>query len=537
MGDIPKALAYYRKATQLAPASVAVLYEYGVALQASGDISQAVSVFEQLGQIDSDNAAIQQSLGQLYSQQGLLEKAKRCFDRALALKPDFVEALLGLCTVWNALEHSDQVIACLGRACALRPESAELHFNLGLALENAGRLEAAYQACNRALVQNHEHYPAVALQADIRRREQRNEEAIAILEPVLQAGIRHPRIVDAFVKASIKAGRSDEALSMAYQVCADPATSAQDRMCLHFSSGQILDRLERYDEAFEQIRTANQLRTAYDNTSNLRRFVDDIITVYNTDPGRKPSGHRTGIPGLIFILGMPRSGTTLVEQVLASHPDVYGAGELTAMPDIQNNFAALTGTDADYPHGANMLNESRIETLRQAYLTRLPAASRGAAVITDKQPGNFMAVGLIRTLFPDASIIHCTRHPLDTCLSCYFNNFTGLPYTYNLVALGKTWRQYQCLMRHWQKLSIPMLDLPYEDMVDETEKTCRQLLDFCSLEWNDDCLRFHENKRIVATVSHNQVNRQVYKSSVARWRHYEKHLKPLIDTLGMHPPG
>jgi len=531
LGHAEQALTCYRKAAELAPHSSAVLFEYGIALQATGDVRQAIAVLQKLVQREPGNPAFHQALGGLYSLRNQLNEAKQYFEQALRLKPDMVEALLGLCTVWNGLDRPDEVLACLQKAISLRPQAHELYFNLGLALENLGRLEEAYLACERTIALKPDHYPAIALQAGIRRRQSRYEEAVRLLDPLLSRGVRHPRIVDAFVNLCHKVDRCDEALTLARVACATPGISEQDSMCLHFSTGQALDRLGRYDEAFEHFRKANQSRQVIDDVSGLQQLVEKIIEVHDTDPGAKQPDRPASVPKLIFIIGMPRSGTTLVEQILSSHPDVYGAGELTAMNDVQNSFVSLAGTRANYPHGITELDEAGIRILRQAYLARLPEAGRGATVVTDKQPGNFLAVGLIRTLFPEASIVHCTRNALDTCLSSYFNNFSGLPYTFDLTLLGKTWRIYQRLMQHWQKLSIPMLELSYEATVNDTEGVSRALIEYCGLEWNDACLRFHENKRIVATVSHDQVNRPIYKGSVERWRHYEKHLGPLIDAL------
>ena len=531
LGHMAQALAHYGKAAELAPSAEALLVEYAGALQAAGDTRNAKALLEPLARRQPCHALVHQTLGGLYSQAGRFNEAKQQLERALQLKPDAVDALMGLCAVWNALQRPDQVADCLRKAIALRPQAADLHFNLGLALENLGQLDAAFQACERSLDLAPDHLPAVALQADIRRRQNRCDEAVALLDPLLRRGVRHPRIVDAFVNLCHQTGRCAEALALADAVCATAGVTDQDRMCLHFSAGRALGRLGQYDEAFGHFRRANEFRKADGDTTALHRLVDELVAVHSSDPGLQQRERASGTPKLIFIIGMPRSGTTLVEQILASHPDVYGAGELIAMPDVQQSFAALTGAHADYPCGFTAMTDVQVESLRQAYMSRLPETARGAQVTTDKQPGNFLSVGLIRLLFPDAAIIHCTRDALDTCLSCYFNNFTGLPYTYDLTTLGRTWRLYHRLMQHWRALSIPMFDLSYEALVTDTESVSRALLEYCGLTWNDACLGFHRNARVVTTVSHDQVNQPVYTSSVGRWKHYERHLGRLIDTL------
>ncbi len=528
-GRLAQALAHYRKAAELAPDTEAVLLEYAVTLRAAGDVRQALEVLEPLAHRDS--APVQQTLGQLYGQAGRLDDAAEHFERALQLSPDALDALLGLCTVWNARQRPDRVAACLREAVALRPQAADLHFNLGLALESLGQFDAAYRACEEALARQPGHLPAVALQAEIRRRQNRCNEALALLDPLLRGGERHPRILDAYLNLCHRTGRCDAALALAEAACRTPGVADQERMSLHFSTGRVLDRLGRYDEAFAHFREANAIRRVNSDVSDLQRLVEDIVAAHRTDPGAGRTPDASPGPRLIFIVGMPRSGTTLAEQILASHPDVYGAGELSAMPDVQRSFATLSGTGTDYPRGFTALDDSGVDSLRRAYLAELPEAARGAPVVTDKQPGNFLAVALIRMLFPGAAIVHCTRDPLDTCLSCYFNNFTGLPYTCDLTSLGGTWRLYDRLMQHWRALSMPMFELSYEALTGDTERVSRALVEYCGLTWNDACLSFYKTDRVVTTVSRDQVNQHVYRSSVGRWKHYEKHLAPLIYAL------
>ena len=531
LGHVQRALACYRRALELEPQSSVLLLEYGMALQAAGEPGEALSVLQQVLLCEPDSARAHHVLGGLLFQQGRLDEAKCSFEKALHFDHDMIEALLGLCGIWNALERHDEVIACLQRAISLRPRSHELHFNLGLLLESLGRLEESQQECRRTLALCPDHLPAIALQAGILRRQGRYPEALRLLDTVVGKGVTHPRIIDAYVKLCHRVERCEHALVLAQTVLMDPHVPEQDLMCLHFSTGHLLDRLGRYDEAFAHFQQANRLRRAGQDVIGLQRQVDEIMHVHASDPALMLRDRQSTAPKLIFIVGMPRSGTTLVEQILASHPDVYGAGELQTMPSLAQSIARLTGASGNYPQCMPELNPGRIDILRRTYLSGLPHAALGAPVVTDKQPGNFLTLGLIRALFPNAAIIHCTRDPRDTCLSCYFHNFQGLPYTYDLASLGQTWRIYRRLMQHWKDIQIPMLELPYEALVDDVEGWSRRLLEYCGLPWNDACLRFHENDRIVSTVSHDQVTRPIYTSSVGRWRHYERHLGPLLIAL------
>jgi hypothetical protein len=235
----------------------------------------------------------------------------------------------------------------------------------------------------------------------------------------------------------------------------------------------------------------------------------------------------------IFIVGMVRSGTSLVEQILASHPAVYGAGELPDVTEITRALPGLLGTDDRYPEFLPILNQEAVDSMACRYLDRLNQIAPGAMRVTDKMPGNFMYLGLIELLFPGARIIHCMRDPVDTCLSAYFQDFSNNhPYAYDLSNLGAFYRGYLKLMAHWRKvLHLPLLEVRYEDLVADQERISRTLIEFCGLEWDSRCMQFHDSRRFVETASHDQVNRPLCHHSIARWKNYERHLAPLLAEL------
>jgi hypothetical protein len=230
---------------------------------------------------------------------------------------------------------------------------------------------------------------------------------------------------------------------------------------------------------------------------------------------------------------MPRSGSTLVEQIVASHPNVFGAGELPHFHRTAVELPAIQNTTTSYPECAALMNDSTVARLADEYLTHLDALSPHADRVTDKMPENFQHLGLISLLFPHARVIHCQRDPLDTCLSCYFLDFTGwLPFTYDLTKLGQYYQQYLRLMAHWRTaLPTPVLEVRYEDLVADKEAVSRRMIAFCGLDWDDACLAFHETDRPILTASHWQARQSIYKSSVGRWRRYEQHLGSLKQAL------
>ena len=230
---------------------------------------------------------------------------------------------------------------------------------------------------------------------------------------------------------------------------------------------------------------------------------------------------------------MPRSGTSLIEQILASHPQVYGAGELTDIGDAILSINKLSGQSVQYPTNLNKLSSELLDDIANRYLEHLKELNSEAIRVTDKHPINFLHLGLIALAFPDAKIIHCTRDPRDTCMSIYFQNFSeSNSYANSLESIGFYYSLYEKFMHHIKGLNcISILDIAYEDLVSNQEETSRKLIDFIGLDWDEQCLAFHQNDRFVATPSYDQVREKIYNSSIGRWKNYEKHLAPLFKAL------
>jgi tetratricopeptide (TPR) repeat protein len=296
--------------------------------------------------------------------------------------------------------------------------------------------------------------------------------------------------------------------------------------------GKLYDSDKNYEPAFRHYRTANDLDPEKFDIDKNGQVFGTLIKFFSheTQSKRPRASNRSRLP--VFIVGMPRSGTTLTEQILASHPLVHGAGELLKMDQIKKSLGALTGTP--WPQYADRLDRKTLDKVAQEHLEWLGGLAKGKARVTDKMPHNFLSLGLIDLLFPEARIIHCQRDPMDNCLSIYFQHFNSEhAYANNLEHLGIYYRQYEQVMAHWRKaVRLPILDVRYEQMVAEPEQSARRLVEFCGLEWDDRCLRFYESGRVVATPSYDQVRQPIYRKSVARWKRYEKHLEPLKRSLG-----
>jgi len=326
---------------------------------------------------------------------------------------------------------------------------------------------------------------------------------------------------------------------MMEKMLAEEQLTIVSRKSLLFSLGYLADKLGRYEAAFAWYRQGNELKAMrYDGPAS-RKWFDNLML--NFSPERMAALPKASIPTSlpVFILGMPRSGTSLVEQILASHPQVYGAGELDLVKETAVALPKTLHTGVPYPFCLQALHQEAVEELSRQYqesLLRL-AGDRPVVHVTDKMPHNFMQVGLIRLLFPEAPIIHCRRDPLDNCLSIYFQDFSGLhPYSYNLGDLGHYYCLYERLMAHWSDtLGITMFEVGYEEMVADHEAMSRKIIDHCGLAWDNRCLEFHKTNRLVNTASYQQVREPIYKKSAGRWQNYAKHLQPLIESLGIRP--
>jgi hypothetical protein len=356
-----------------------------------------------------------------------------------------------------------------------------------------------------------------------------------VLDRLLDAGCCNAAVAQLFARVAEDIGREGEALGSVLGVLGShgpqpPRTTAS----LHFAAAQLLDRMGRYDEAFHHARRANAPWANTYNRAEMEGMVDGLIAEFTPAAlaGMKQAANRDQTP--VFIVGMPRSGSTLVEQVLASHPQVFGGGELQWVHRLWERLFSRLGLFHVTLRGAlAQMSPEDGDAVATEYLGSLRGLQPHAARIVDKNLSNFVHMALIRALFPGARVILCRRDPLDTCLSCYMTDFQELlPFTCSLGALGHYHRQLDRLMSHWkQVLDLPILEIQYEAMVSDLEGHARRLMRFLDLPWDERCLHFHRNRRRVITASRAQVRRPLYTSSVERWRRYERWLGPLREAL------
>ena len=422
--------------------------------------------------------------------------------RALALSPDDAEAINAMGQVRYEQRRSEEALALFERALALKPDLADTHNNIGTILKEDGKLAEARAHFVRAI--------------EIKPRESAYYFNLADAKK-FAAGDPHLAAMEALAR--------------------DAATLAPAaRMRLNFALGKAYDDLGRFGDALRCMNVGNALkrqRINYDEAKVSGQF-DSIRAAFDRKLlGKKSLGFEFQVP--VFVLGMPRSGTTLIEQILASHPAVHGAGELTDFSRLANQMLDARGKVRRYPEDAAKLAAKELCALGEAYVGRLRMLAPHAPRITDKMPANFLYVGLIYLALPQARIIHVRRDPRDTCLSCYSKLFSApQDFSYDLAELGRYHRQYDGLMAHWRKALPPgrMLEVRYEDVIDDLETWARRIVDHCGLDWDPACLAFHEARRPVRTASASQVRRPIYRTSEGRWRKYGNELQPLIAALG-----
>jgi tetratricopeptide (TPR) repeat protein len=513
-GLLPEALSTSQRAIRLAPTLGGAYNIAGLALAGLGQFEAAVAHYGRTLAIDPDDVDALNNLGNALRDLGRQREAMQAFQRAVDLEPARPEGHLNAANVLLDRRRYPEAQLAFRRALALRPESIAAHIGLAGALRMLGDVEGAQNSCRAALAIDPASVGALSMLAELHADTGRFDAAERLLR---QALVIEPR--SAVALAGIAAhrkmlGADGDWLSSTAAALRTPLPLAHEVILRH-AVGKYFDDLGQYDPAFASYRAANELAkrlgASYDRT-RLSSLVDQVITRFDAAVCNRQHTESSTSERPVFIVGMPRSGTSLVEQILASHPSVFGAGEIIFW---------------DAAHAAGLSQLSRIA---HDYEARLQAVAPGSARVVDKMPANFMHAGLIHAAFPRARIIHMQRHPIDTGLSIYFQNFTGaLPYATDLGDIAHFYGEYLRITDHWRS-SLPTaawLDVPYEALITDPEAWTRRLLAFIGLPWDPACLEFHRTERVVLTASRWQVRQKIASTSAGRWRNYRAHLGAL----------
>jgi tetratricopeptide (TPR) repeat protein len=428
---------------------------------------------------------------------GRLADAEATCRRALELAPGDPEVHRVLGTILYLQERNGEAIASYEESIKLDPRGAKAVHQLAIVLAEEGRLAEAAAADRRALE----------------------------LEPALVGAHSHLAQLKRFEPG-------DPDLAALETAVADAPD--RDAVLLHFALGKAYEDAGDHDRAFEHLLRANTLKRAtldYDVEDAVASFAHTAqVFSHATLAGLAGVGHSSDLP--VVVVGMPRSGTTLVEQILSSHPEIAAVGERADLQELAMLMPVLND-GVPFPDAVLSASADDFRRLGAGYVERLRMREPGSRRIVDKAPLNFRYLGFLRLVLPNAHVVHCVRDPLDTCVSCYSLLFSGVDFSYDLRELGRYYRAYEALMEHWRTV-LPagwIHEVRYEDLVVDVESAARALVAHCGLAWDAACLDFHENTRGVRTASFVQVRRPVYRSSVARWRRFERHLGPLRDAL------
>ncbi len=504
-GSVEEAMGVLSEAFQLAPDSINLCLVVGSAWAGMADYAEARRWFAKALELDPNLTLARCLTADAAVEAGEAESAAQIYREVLAQNPEHVEALAGLSRALLELGDVTGSVASLGQALHLRPEAAHLHALLGHTLSTAGDLAEAV-ACQR--------------------------KAIA-LNPLLPGA--HGNLL-----TTLGGKATEEEIERASELLNLPWMTDDRRATLHFGLAHTLDGRGEWERAAGHMVQANACKKrhleerdlGYDPAAHAR-YVDGLIEAFTPEFFERVRGLGESSERPVFIVGMPRSSTTLTEQILASHPRVYGAGE---RPFASQTFAMLPRILGRQAHPFSCLSLAggpTLEKLAGWHLDQLHKLDGGrAARVVDKMPDNYQMLGWLAALFPRARFLHCRRDVRDVALSCWITHFGRIRWAFDLEHIAHRIRQYWRIMAHWRRvLPVPLLEVDYEELTADQEGVSRRLLDWVGLEWDPNCLNFHKSDRLVRTASVAQVRQPIYRRSVARWKHYEAMLQPMLESL------
>ena len=568
-GKLPEAEGMYRAILARNPEHFGSLHAIGVIALKRNAPAEALEPLEKAVSLAPNSAEAHNDLGMALASLGRPADAIAHFEKAIALNPDFATAYNNLGNALMEMERSREAIAMFEQAIAHRPGYATAEFNLAGALAERDRHEDAVAHFERALAARPDWIEALCGLGHALHMANRSAEALGVYERARALDAKQPEpwhgigvVMQTLGKLPESRAAFERALEMdpgrpAYyrSICeihrfkaGDPLLTRMEALAakmetfpknqqteLHFALGKAYGDIGEQERSFQRFIAGNALCSsseAYDEDANIDmlKHIEKVFTAEllarNADVG-DPSD----VP--IFIVGMPRSGSTLTEQILSSHPQLFGAGEMRYMNELTRSFRGADVSDF-FPEVARKMRPADWRLFGSRYVEKLRAWAPQAARVTDKLPSNFRFIGMIRMALPHARIIHTRRDPLDTCISCFTRLFGKKVFTSDLGTLGRYYRAYDALMAHWRTVLPPgvMLEVQYEELVADFENHARRIVEFCGLEWDERCLAFYQTKRPVRTASVTQVREPIFTGSIGRWRAYEAWLGPLLDELG-----
>jgi len=508
-GDLRGAATHYEGALRIQPDYIEARYNLGVALQELGEWEKAAASFREVLRLNPSSGEAFNNLGNAFTSQGKLVEATAAYEQALRLLPGNSQVVYNLGISHYEQGDREQAAFYYRQALRLNPGHANASNNLATVFQELGLFDEAISQNRQTLKIRPDH------------------------------GLAYYNL------SCLAAGKrfhfSPEELGRLKACLHSSDCSPFDKSLYCFTLATVLHQKGSYQEAFGFYQQANDLRKSFLQERGIsfdaqkhQALIEGAITTFDRAYFDGVVGWGLDSESPVFIIGMPRSGSTLVEQILASHPHVFGAGELGDVPRFVNKSAKKAEMYGQFYTAPVPDNQQASQEMASGYLQHIANLGQGAARVTSKSLGNYFHLGIIATLFPRARIIHCRRDPLDLGLSCYFQNFQDLAFSWSLEDIGACYRSYEQLMAHWQRvLPLPIHEVCYEDLVHHQEPVTRDLLAFCGLEWNERCLTFYKTPRAVRTASNVQVRNPLSTQAIGRWKKYRAHLGPLFKALGL----
>ena len=502
--------------------------------QLQGRLEDAEKILRQELGRDPDNPRALRMLGTLALEANRFGAARRLLEKAVELDPGFVMGWNDLANFHMKQDRYDEALELVDKAIALDPVMAHSFVMRGNVLNKAQRHEEALQAYDQALGINPMNPGALSGKGHVLKTIGRQQESIDAYRRCIRA---HPHFGEAYWSlANLKTFRFEpEEVEVMENMVGETELADEARVNFYLSLGKHYENCGDYDRAFENYRAGNELRRGHEIYDPVQTQVvhDRIIEVFSREFLEAREGWGDPDPAPILIVGLPRSGSTLIEQILASHSRVEGTMEL---PDLARTIGELSRRSpgrSEYPEATRDMDPASARALGQHYIRATRRYRTDKPYFIDKMPNNFPSVGFLHLILPNAKIIDARRHPLDSCLGSYKQLFfKGQSFTYDQFELGHYYLQYRRMMDHWAEvLPGKVLEVNYEEMVVDQEGQTRRILDHCGLPWEDQCLRFYETERAINTASSEQVRQPIYTGAVHFWRNYERHLGELIETL------
>ncbi|MFP3249364.1 MAG: sulfotransferase [Paraburkholderia sp.] len=535
LGRMDRAEQHYRQALALNPVYAEAHSNLAFLLSTQGCYDEAAAAAQRAIELSPRLVDAYLNLAEVEVSRHRHAAALHALDMLAAFAPQHPAALVARAKALKLIERLDEALGFARQAVAIAPKSAEAHNTLAVVLQVLGQTdEALAQFEQAAQLPGAVAEEAMVGRATLLMEAGRKDEAMAAFEQALEA---FPGSVTALAGRAdahtFSAGDPDIA---ALEACLAEGErrSLSDRITAHFALGKAYLDIKDAQQAFQHFNAGNRQKRAslgYDSVAT-GQWMERVAETFTPELYARLQGAGAPSELPVFIVGMPRSGTTLIEQIVSSHPQVTGAGELSALRLVVEGSGV-------FPERLEALAEGEaadlLRQLGQAYLARVAPLAQGRVRLVDKMPGNFLYAGMIPLIMPGARIIHTRRDAVDTCLSCYTKLFGGeQSFAYDQAELGAFYRRYERLMAHWREIlpSERFIEVDYESVVDNLEDEARRLTGFLGLPWDDACLNFHDNRRVVRTASVNQVRQPIYKTSKGRWQAYADYLGPLLAALG-----